>query len=401
MEQVDQFEVINAQVRRIFAIEDVSLGSATGRDAYVVRYHGHMLTEDTAAAYDQLSAGLKSLGLTPLFRWDDNRQMIVVVPGLPAPRPSNPAVNLVLAILTFFSVLLTGALYTTGGALPSNYFQAAVAIVVNGWPFALAMLGILGAHEFGHYLMGRHHGVHVTLPYFIPLPFSQFGTMGAFINMKELPKNRRVLMDIGIAGPLAGLVVAIPVLLLGLTLSPLNRLPQAIEGVSGVALEGNSLLYLGLKYLVFGKLLPEPASYGGIEPVLYWLQYIFTGQPMPFGGMDVTLHPVAWAGWAGLLVTALNLIPAGQLDGGHLLYVLVGRKIANRTLPLILIGLVLLGFVWNGWWLWAGLIFLLGRAHAEPLDQITTLDQPRRLLALLGLIVFILTFTPVPLVLFG
>jgi membrane-associated protease RseP (regulator of RpoE activity) len=109
------------------------------------------------------------------------------------------------------------------------------------------------------------------------------------------------------------------------------------------------------------------------------------------------LHPIAWAGWAGLLVTSLNLIPAGQLDGGHIMYVLLGKR-ASRLLPFILIGLVLLGFVWNGWWLWAALIFFLGRYHAEPLDQITPLDPKRRALAVLGVIVFILVFMPVPLV---
>ena len=117
---------------------------------------------------------------------------------------------------------------------------------------------------------------------------------------------------------------------------------------------------------------------------------------MPIGGVDVTLNSVAWAGWAGLLVTALNLIPAGQLDGGHLIYVLLGRQ-ARRLMPIILSSLLLLGLVWSGWWLWAFLIFMLGRAYAEPLDQITTLDPQRRLVALLGLIIFILVFTPVPL----
>ncbi|MEJ2264362.1 MAG: site-2 protease family protein [Anaerolineales bacterium] len=116
--------------------------------------------------------------------------------------------------------------------------------------------------------------------------------------------------------------------------------------------------------------------------------------------MDVTLHPVAWAGWAGLLVTALNLIPAGQLDGGHVLYVLLGSK-ARAILPFILTALVVLGMVWPGWWLWAFLIFLLGRVFAEPLDQITPLDTNRRSLAILGLVIFILVFTPVPLSLFG
>ena len=110
------------------------------------------------------------------------------------------------------------------------------------------------------------------------------------------------------------------------------------------------------------------------------------------------IHPVAWAGWAGLLVTSLNLIPAGQLDGGHVLFVLFGRKNAQRMLPFVLIALIALGFVWYGWWLWAGLIFLLGRRYAEPLDQITVLDKPRKVLAVFVLIIFVLIFMPVPLI---
>jgi len=133
-------------------------------------------------------------------------------------------------------------------------------------------------------------------------------------------------------------------------------------------------------------------------PAIYWLRYFFTSAPLPTGGYDVSLHPVAWAGWAGLLVTALNLIPAGQLDGGHILYVLLGCKRMRSILPFILGALVLLGLVWNGWWLWAFIIFVLGRMHADPLDQITTLDARRKALAILGIIVFILVFTPVPLV---
>jgi len=130
---------------------------------------------------------------------------------------------------------------------------------------------------------------------------------------------------------------------------------------------------------------------------VYWLKYIFTGSPIPYGGMDVMLHPMAWAAWAGLLVTALNLIPAGQLDGGHLMYVLRGRR-AIRLVPWILVALLLLGFVWTGWWLWAFLIFVFGRIYAEPLDLITPLDSRRRALAILGVVIFILVFTPVPLV---
>jgi membrane-associated protease RseP (regulator of RpoE activity) len=164
-----------------------------------------------------------------------------------------------------------------------------------------------------------------------------------------------------------------------------------------IQLEGNSIIYLVAKFLTFGQLLPAPASFNGMSPILYWIIYFFTGQPLPIGGIDVNLHPVAWAGWAGLLVTAMNLIPAGQLDGGHMLYVLLGREKARKVLPFILAGLVLLGLAWSGWWLWAGIIFLLGRTYAEPLDQITPLDDRRKWLAVLALVVFILTFIPVPL----
>jgi membrane-associated protease RseP (regulator of RpoE activity) len=239
------------------------------------------------------------------------------------------------------------------------------------------------------------------LPYFIPFPFSPFGTMGAFINMKEPPKNRRILLDIGLAGPLAGMIIAIPVLLLGLSLSNLDRLPAILPPGQMWQLEGNSLLYLLGKFLIFKQWLPLPTSYGNLPPLLYWVRYFFTGRPIPFGGTDVILHPVAWAAWAGFLVTSLNLIPAGQLDGGHMLYVLVGRKWAERILPFVLVAVIVLGFFWNGWWLWAVLIFFLGRTYAEPLDQITTLDPTRRWLAILALILFILVFTPVPLNIIG
>jgi membrane-associated protease RseP (regulator of RpoE activity) len=130
------------------------------------------------------------------------------------------------------------------------------------------------------------------------------------------------------------------------------------------------------------------------------VRYFFTGLPIPAGGLDVFLHPVAFAGWAGLLVTALNLIPAGQLDGGHLIFVLLGQR-ARFVLPFVLVALIALGTVWPVWWLWAFLILMMGRIYAEPLDQITPLDLNRRLVAVFGLIVFILVFIPVPLRLIG
>jgi len=270
--------------------------------------------------------------------------------------------------------------------------------MLQGWPFAVSLLGILLAHEFGHYLVGRARGEKVTLPYFIPFPFSAFGTMGAFINMKEIPKNRKYLMDIGIAGPLIGLLVAIPVLFIGLRLSSVTPIQTDLPEGYVHFLEGNSIFYLFAKFISFGKLLPQPASYGDMLPFVYWVRYFFTGSPMPLSGLDVQIHPVAWAGWAGLFVTAINLIPAGQLDGGHIFYVLFGKKTAQKAFPFILGAMVLLGFSWSGWWMWAALILFMGRRYAEPLDQITTIDRKRKVLGWVALVIFILIFIPVPLV---
>ena len=390
-----EIETLTPIVARVMSIEDVTTGDP--QKDYLVRYRGKIYG-DTAEAYDLLADQLRPFQLTPMFRLDKDRHAVLLIPGIIEPKPANPVVNLILFVLTLLSVILSGALFASDSLNATNTKDLLLEVwrsLPSGIPFAISLLAILGAHEFGHYLAGRYHHTHVTLPYFLPFPLSPFGTLGAFIQLKEPPRNKRILMDIGIAGPLAGLVVAIPVLLLGLSLSkvePINLAPG-----QGFTLEGNSLLYLFAKFLVFGRLLPAPSSYGNLPPMLYWIRYFFTSQPLPLGGIDVMIHPIAWAGWAGLLVTALNLIPAGQLDGGHLMYVLLGKRV--RTLwPFILGILVLLGFVWTGWWLWAALIFFLGRIYAEPLDQITQLDPSRKAVAILGIIIFFLVFTPVPLV---
>ena len=390
-------EIYSPIVSRVMRIEDVTLGDS--KSNYLVRYRGE-LYGDSEEAYDALAKLLRPRDVTPLFRKENDQHVVLLMAGTIQPKPSNPIVNLVMFGLTVLSVIFAGALYAYEGPAPANLgelLRSLLSSIGPGLAFAVSLLAILLAHEFGHYLAGRYHNTYVTLPYFIPFPFSPFGTMGAFIQLKEPPRNRRVLLDIGIAGPLAGLVVAIPVLLLGLSLSRVE--PIHLLNGQGFFLEGNSILYLMAKYLVFGRWLPEPASFGGVSPALYWLKYFFTGQPLPVGGLDVIIHPVAWAGWAGLLVTALNLIPAGQLDGGHVLYVLLGKRV-QALLPFILAGLVALGFVWSGWWLWAALVFLLGRFHAEPLDQITTLDPVRRTIAWFGIVLFILVFIPVPLIQF-
>lgn len=390
-------EILTSLVARIFHIEDVTSGGHN--DSYQLRYRGSLHTGiDSAEAYDQLAEALKPHGLMPLFRHGENNSHIIfLVEKLPQPPPSNPRTNLVMFILTVISVMITGTQIPANVPIPEDVFGVIALMfryIYTGWPFAVALLSILLAHEFGHYFAGRYHKTDVSLPFFIPLPFiSILGTMGAVINMREVPKNKRTLLDIGISGPLAGLVVSIPVLLIGLSLSEMS----IIRPSEGGFLEGNSALYLLAKFIVFGQLLPTPVDYQGMPPLIYWLGFIFTGYPVPYGGLDVMIHPVALAGWAGILITSLNLIPAGQLDGGHILYALLGKNV-QRALPVILVILGGLGFFWNGWWLWAGLLFFLGRNHPETLDEITELDPRRRTLARVMILIFLFVFTPVPMV---
>jgi membrane-associated protease RseP (regulator of RpoE activity) len=389
-------EQITAQVKSIFQIDRIVWGKT--EEMGVVQYFGNLLI-DSVEAYDKLAEALQPFELTPMFRKHDGKHLIILIDNPPKLKRSNPWVNLALFILTLFSVLFAGASYVYTGT-ETELGEAIIGIlgtIWQGWPFAASLLAILLAHEFGHYLAGRYHKANVTLPYFIPLPIPySLGTMGAFIAMKSPPKNKRALLDIGLAGPLSGLIIAIPILLLGISLSTVGKLPTSLPPEAGFMMEGNSLFYLFSKYIIHGQWLPEPASYGGVTPIIYWIKYFFTGNPLPLGGLDIQMHQVAWAGWAGLLVTALNLIPVGQLDGGHLIYTLFGEK-SKMITPFILAILVILGFGWNGWWLWAFLIFSVGRSHAEPLDSITDLDKKRKILAVIGLIIFFLIFVPVPL----
>lgn len=385
---------LRAAAQQFMQVDDTTAGEGP---EYAVRFRGR-LTQDSVAAYATASRLFREAGYTPLFRPDGDRHAVLALRGTIDPKPSNALVNLVMFALTLLSVLFVGGSYGYAGDIP-NSVGGWVSFMLAGWPFAAALLGILLAHEFGHYFAARYHKVAVTLPYFIPFP-SLFGTMGAFIQLKSPPTNRRVLLDIGVAGPLAGLVVALPVLFYGLLTSPVSHIPFTLPADTGLSLEGNSILYVVMKFLAFGRLLPEPASYEGLPPLLYMLRFYVLGTPAPLGGLDVQLNQVAWAGWAGLLVTGMNLIPAGQLDGGHALYVLIGKRM-RQVQVVILVLLVALGFLWSTWWLYALLIyFLVGRAYAEPLDQITKLDSGRKLLAILTLVIFVLIFMPVPLTFF-
>jgi membrane-associated protease RseP (regulator of RpoE activity) len=407
---VPEIDVLTGHVSRVFRVEDVTAGEPKD---WIARYRGHLLNqEDSAAAYDQLAESMRPYGITPLFRKEQGgKQLIYLVQSPPVTGfSSNLLLNILLFILTFLSMMLTRA-ETPAGVIPDNDASVLLLLfqnILSGWPFALSMMGILFAHEMGHYVMCRHYKVPATLPYFIPAPFiSPLGTLGAFIAMRGIPKNKRVLFDVGVAGPLAGVVIAIPVLFLGLSLSHLGRIDPPPPGTMSM-LEGNSLFYLFSKYVMFGKWLPEPADMNGFSPVVYWLRYFFTAQPIPFNGLDVQIHNVALAGWAGLLVTALNLVPVGTLDGGHVAYGLFGEK-ARRIFPVAIGALLALSFLPSlltlslgafnfSWLLWVFILFWLGNVRTQPLDDITPLDGKRRALGFFMLLLFILLFTPIPMV---
>jgi Zn-dependent protease len=241
-------------ISRYLRIEDKTWGDE--KKGYIIRYSGQLYNLDSAQTYDQLAEALRPQNITPLFRLEGNKHVILLQNGIIQPKPSKVWANILFFILTMISVTFTGAVFSSGD-IPTN-ISGWFNFLRGGLPFSIALLTILLFHEFGHYLVGRYHKTAVTLPFFIPLPYpiSIFGTFGAFIQMKEPPKNKRTLLDIGIAGPLAGLIVAIPILLYGLYLSPVDKLP--IQFPVGQILEGNSILYLLLKFIAKGQLLPQP-----------------------------------------------------------------------------------------------------------------------------------------------
>ncbi|MGB8684386.1 MAG: site-2 protease family protein [Candidatus Binatus sp.] len=289
-------------------------------------------------------------------------------------RPRIPPLNVALLLLTFLTTTTAGA-YMNGEDV--SYLHPFLAIVAlgSGLSFSIPLMMILLAHEMGHYLTSRYHNVDASLPYFIPAPPSLFiiGTFGAFIRMREPARTRRVMFDIGAAGPWAGVMLAIPAVIIGLYLSDVTPLDKTAGGLE----LGNSLLFLGLSHLVLGV---DPST------------------------VNVNLHPIAFAGWLGLFVTTLNLLPVGQLDGGHVVYALFPRR--HRTISvlfviscvlMVLVPLALGYNLWWGWLLWAVLVLALGLGHPSTIDRDTPLNPRRALAAWATVALFIVTFSPVPL----
>ncbi|OAN43303.1 peptidase M50 [Chloroflexus islandicus] len=358
------FDFDSSTALRMLAAEVMLVNTSEeliSNDQRAVRCRGQLLLE-AQAAHDTIVARAQALGYTPLFQHDPAGAAILFIPTPPKAPPSRLWLAVLLFVLTIFSTMAVGGLQQN---------ESTGQITVN-WGHALSfsgsLLAILLAHELGHFFVARRERVAVSYPFFIPMPFFLLGTMGAFIAIKDLVPNRRALLAIGIAGPLAGLVVAIPVLMIGLSISEVKQ----VVPLPGSFTEGNSLLYAAIKILIFGRFLPS-------------------------GGEDVYLHPMALAGWAGLLVTGLNLLPAGQLDGGHIFFALFGPRAARIMSMVVAVALLGLGFLWSGWFIWAVMIALIGQQRSPLRNEISPLTGPWRWLAWLGIVTFILVFTPVPL----
>jgi membrane-associated protease RseP (regulator of RpoE activity) len=282
-------------------------------------------------------------------------------------------VQLLLLLLTFITTTAMGArmVENFNHNRPAFDLEHDLAVLARMWsepfsllvglPFSLTLMGVLLAHEFGHYLACRYYRVDASLPYFIPAP-TFIGTFGAFIRIRSPIYSKRVLFDVGIAGPLAGFVCLLPALAIGLAYSKV---------LPGIALRGD---------LVFGV------------PPLVWLleKVIFPG----VAAADVYLHPVARAAWVGIFATALNLLPIGQLDGGHIVYSFIGER--HKLLSKVFIAALLpLGLLYWPWFLWALALYILGRRHPSIFDS-TRLSPGRRRLGYLALIIFGLCFMAAP-----
>ncbi len=288
--------------------------------------------------------------------WEEGYRIPVRVPSA----RRFPLINLFLFIATVLTTLMAGAMHAGVDIFhsPLEFYK--------GYPFSIALLLILLCHEMGHYYLSRRWRIEASLPYFLPVPPPFFaGTMGAVIKMKGPIPERKALLDVGAAGPLAGFIVAIPTIIVGLQLSEI-RPHTEMMGFS-ITL-GSSLLFELLTKLVLNV---DTSSF------------------------DIILHPIALAGWFGLLVTALNLMPVGQLDGGHIVYALT-RRYHRFAALLSLVAVLLLSIWWRGWFVWAIVILIFGFRHPPVMNEYVSLDPSRKLVGVFCILVFILTFTPVP-----
>jgi membrane-associated protease RseP (regulator of RpoE activity) len=283
-------------------------------------------------------------------------------------------INLILFLLTLVFTLVIGVQYHISYhaiSLPAgsgffNFLWRHPAAWLWGFSYSISLLGILLVHELGHFFACRFHHIEATLPFFIPAP-TLIGTFGAFIKIKSPFTSKKALFDVGLAGPLAGFLIALPIIFIGISHS---RIVQKETLQTGMAL-GEPLIFKLIAWLVLG-------------PVA--------------GQHDILVHPMAFAGWFGLLATAFNLFPIGQLDGGHILYALIGKKSYYAGIISIAV-IVLLGIkYWPGWLFWALIVTMIGLRH-PPIFAAEKIDLKRKIMAAIALLIFLVSFTPAPLLL--
>jgi membrane-associated protease RseP (regulator of RpoE activity) len=302
----------------------------------------------------------ESLALPPEFVW------------LPRPKFQDRRwLHVLLLVLTVASTTLMGTGHWESFASDFGANSVSLgwpALAVRGLWYSGTILAILGCHELGHYFACRYYDVDASLPFFLPFPLVLTGTLGAFIRIREPIPSKRMLFDIGIAGPIAGFAVAVPALIIGMALSHVVVFPPGVDGYE----LGEPLLFKLVSWLTWGT---QPEGY------------------------TINLHPVAFAAWFGMLATALNLFPIGQLDGGHISYAVLGRRSSHVTLVMIAAAVTLTWFS-ASWLVWTVLmvvmLFTFGRHHPRTFDEDVPLDARRKWLALFAVAMFVLCFTPAP-----
>jgi len=355
-------------------------------DCHVVDFRAGTVFRGPTSRYCELhrkevEKGLRRLPGAYCFEKLDGRTYLTyTLPALGAHRVSVP-LHLLLFVATVLTTLVAGASWRfdkflvelgasiTGAAGSQPLGDLFGNLVAQGGMFSLAIILILGTHECGHYLMARRYGMLVTPPFFLPAPIPPIGTFGAVIRMRSPMMHRRALMDIGVAGPLAGLVVAFPFLIYGLSHA---------------------------KFMIVRYWEPGGGLYFGHSLLTWGLSRLLLGAPPPGYAVDWLSHPFAWAGWIGLLVTSLNLMPVGQLDGGHVAYALVGRR--QRLVAWFFIGALLaLSRQWPGWVFWTVLMVALVRvSHPPVVLEGVKLGRGRKVLGWAMIVVLLLLFLPAP-----
>jgi membrane-associated protease RseP (regulator of RpoE activity) len=345
---------------------------------YLSRLYGTVIFRQdkeniTLEEIEQIQSALFAHGIFSQVQQTPREYLLRLLVEYSKVKTENKKINLLLFILTIITTSLTGAMLA--GYDPFQTIEG----FFNGIPYAFAVMTILGAHEMGHYLYARKYRIYATLPYFIPffIPAFNLGTFGAFIKMKSPIPDKKALFDVGVAGPIAGFVMSLFFLILGFSLLPdfqgvkdyVSRIHEWSATGEGALTLGGSLLFDSLRWLMNKEYLP-----------MY----------------EIYHFPFIFAGWIGMLVTALNLMPIGQLDGGHISYALLGKK-AKFVAIIAFIALALLNFYSSNWILWTILILLVVRLkHPSTMNDRAELDIRRKTLAWFSYLIFISCFIPMP-----